>query len=164
MASPIIAIIHGACQPAPLYVPFTKALDAHSLPSYIISLPSCDASPSHKDFSADVTLIRDTVTKSLDDGKNVIVVMHSYGGIPGSAALKGLGKTERSKAGKETAVLRLVYVCSQLLREGERMPGAGDVESLKKHVGDGFDEDVCSPCSRSPQILAFSIMLICHRL
>ena len=154
MATPTIVIVPGACQPAPLYVPFTKALDTHSIPSFIVSLPSCGASPSLKDFSADVTLIRDTVDKILNEGKNVIVMMHSYGGIPGSAALKGLGKIERGRAGKETGVLRLLYVCSHMLREGEKMPGAGDVEGLKKSAGESFDEEVGRDFLKTPSCLA----------
>ena len=69
--------------------------------------------------------------------------MHSYGGIPGSAALNGLGKVEREKNGEKGGVVRLVYVASWILREGETLPGAGDLETLRKHASDGLDEEVC---------------------
>ena len=143
MTVPIIVIVPGACQPPPLYVPFAKALETRSLPSSIIPTPSCGASPGLKDFSADVTLIRDTVSKHLDAGKDVVVLMHSYGGIPGSAALKGLGKSERNKHGQGRGVLRLIYVCSFALREGETMPDAGNIELLRKYASEGLNEEVC---------------------
>ena len=68
-----------------------------------------------------------------------MVLMHSYGGLPGSAALKGLGKAERGNA---SAVVRLIYACSFVLGEGESMPGARNVDGLKGMAGDGFDEVV----------------------
>lgn len=76
-----------------------------------------------------------------DQGKDVVVLMHSYGGVPGSAALEGLGKTARVEKGEKGGVARLVYVCSFALREGERMPDAGNMEKLRQY--DGLDEKVC---------------------
>lgn len=143
MAPVSIVIVPAACQPPSLYVPFTEALEARSIPSTVIHTPSVGASPGLKDFSADVTLVRDTVGKLLDEGKDVVVLMHSYGGMPGSAALEGLGKAERAKNMKETGVIRLLYVASWALREGERMPDAGNVENLRKYASGGLDEDVC---------------------
>lgn len=86
MSQPTIVIVPGACQPPSLYVPFTKALEAQSVPTVVVSLPSVGASPGLKDFAADVPLIRQIVTSLLDKEKDVVVLMHSYGGIPGSAA------------------------------------------------------------------------------
>jgi len=85
-----------------------------------------------------------TLSKLLDEGKDAVVLLHSYGGIPGSAALKGLGKAGRAKASKHGGVVRLVYVCSFALREGESMPDAGKIEILRKYASEGLDEEVCS--------------------
>lgn len=138
-----MVIVPGACQPPSLYRPFAKGLEAHSIPSIVIPTPSVGACPALKDFSDDVTLIRNTVSKLIDEAKDVVVLMHSYGGIPGSAALKGLGKAARESEQKKNGVVRLVYVSTLLLEEGEQMPDAGNVEQLRKYASEGLDEEVC---------------------
>ena len=144
MASPTIVIVPGACQTPAFYAPFAEALQTVSIPSVVVPNPSCGASPSHKDFSADVSLIRKTVTALLDDGEDVVVLMHSYGGFPGSAALKSLGKMERKEKGEKGGVIRLVYACSYAAREGEGRVGAEGIEYLREHASEGLDEEVCS--------------------
>lgn len=69
--------------------------------------------------------------------------VHSNGDIPGSVALNELGKVEREKSGEKGGVVRLIYVASWTLREGESLSGAGDLETLRKYASDGLDEEVC---------------------
>ena len=68
--------------------------------------------------------------------------MHWFGGMPGSAAMKGLGLKERAKVGKEGGVSRLVYMASYALRVGEAVPSKGDLETMRS-FGEAFDEKVC---------------------
>lgn len=143
MAFPTVVIVPGACQPPSLYEPFAKGLEAHSISSIVIPTPSVGAHPGLKDFSDDVTLIRNTVSKLIDEAKDVVVLMHSYGGMPGSAALKGLGKAARGSEQKKNWVVRLVYVSTLLLEEGEQMPDASNMEQMRKYASDGLDEEVC---------------------
>lgn len=139
---PHIIIIPAACQTSAFYTPLTDALSALGLSaSTIVPLPSVGVNPGVPDFSADVDAIRKTVQSVLDKGTDVVVLMHSYGGLPGSAALKGLGKVAGDK-GEKAGVVRVIYVCSFVLGEGGKMPGAGDAEGLKKMMGEGFDEVV----------------------
>jgi hypothetical protein len=35
-----------------------------------------------------------------DDSKEILLVMHSYGGLPGSQSCEGLAKSERERQGK----------------------------------------------------------------
>ena len=142
MSSPTVVIVPGACQPPAMYQPFANALQKHNIASAVVANPSCGAPKGKvpRDFSEDVTAIQKVVTGLLEEGTNVLVVTHSYGGIPASAALKGLGKTERQKAGKEAGVIGIVFVASYALREGETVPRAHDLETMRKTGG--FDEEV----------------------
>lgn len=54
---------------------------------------------------------------------NVVLMFHSYGGVPGSSASRGLGKTDRSAQGKDTAVIGLVYTASFVLPLGQSNRG-----------------------------------------
>ncbi len=142
MPSPTIVIVPAACQTPAFYDPLSRALQKASFPVIVIPTPSVGVSSGSLDFTADATAVRKTVTGLLDHGVDVIVLMHSYGGMPGTQALEGLGKAEREKMGEKGGVVRLIYAASFALRKGETQPGAGDREALKKMAGEGFDEKV----------------------
>ncbi|RYP74840.1 hypothetical protein DL771_002761 [Monosporascus sp. 5C6A] len=75
----------------------------------------------------DTARIKDAVTSILDDEsnpRNVVVLVHSYGGVPGSSALKGLSKADRSAQGKGTAVVGIVYMGSFILPLGQSVRDA----------------------------------------
>ncbi|RYP25510.1 hypothetical protein DL768_011474 [Monosporascus sp. mg162] len=80
----------------------------------------------------DAAHIKDAITSILDDEsnpRNVVVLMHSYGGIPGSSALKGLSKADRFAQGKGTAVVGIVYMGSFIIPLGQ---------SLRETMGDAM--------------------------
>ncbi|KAF4304466.1 hypothetical protein GTA08_BOTSDO07511 [Botryosphaeria dothidea] len=58
----------------------------------------------------DAQHIRKANEALLKQGKDVVLVMHSYGGIPGTESVEGLLKTEREAAGKAGGIIRLVYL------------------------------------------------------
>ena len=58
----------------------------------------------------DADYIAKEVGKLADEGKDVIVVPHSYGGVPTSQSTKGLGKEEREKAGKKGGIVNIAYM------------------------------------------------------
>ena len=49
----------------------------------------------------------------------MIMISHSYGGVPASAAAKGLGKTDRAAEGKVTSVLGQIFISAPLPRGGD---------------------------------------------
>jgi hypothetical protein len=64
-------------------------------------------------------------SKAADAGKDVILVMHSYGGVPGSAAAKDLSKEERAKESKPGGIVRLVYLAAFPIEEGVSLDDLG---------------------------------------
>ena len=144
MPSPTVVIVPAACQTRLHYRALDIALTDVKLLSTVVTMPSVGSLPSIPDFTRDVAAVRQVVTGLLDEGKDVVVLMHSYGGIPGSAALEGLSKGEREVTHGQGAshVVRLVYVAAHVLREGEKMIGAADLDALRKF--EGFNEEVCS--------------------
>jgi hypothetical protein len=51
--------------------------------------------------------------------RDVILVMHSYGGVPGSAAALGLGKKERTAQGKKAGVIGQIFYAAMLQKGGD---------------------------------------------
>lgn len=50
---------------------------------------------------------------------NVIMISHSYSGMPASAAARGLGKADRVAEGKTTSVLGQIFIAAILPRGGD---------------------------------------------
>jgi pimeloyl-ACP methyl ester carboxylesterase len=65
--------------------------------------------------------------KLADQGKDIVLVMHSYGGVVGTECSQGLSRTERKEAGKLGGIIRLVYLTSVVPEVGvslrELLPG-----------------------------------------
>lgn len=72
------------------------------------------------DLADDIEFVRQKLLMPLiDHGNNVVVVMHSFGGLPGSAAVEGLRKDERQKQGQKGGVVGLIYMAALMVPEGK---------------------------------------------
>lgn len=72
-----------------------------------------------KTMADDAAHIHGIVEALANEGRQVVVVMSSYGGIPGTQAVKGLTRKERQEQGKGGGVAGMVYISSLLVNEGE---------------------------------------------
>lgn len=88
------------------------ALSFHGYTAVPLALPSVGGNPPTYDFSEDVQAIRNLVTEISESGSDVILVLHSYAGLPGGEALQGLGKADRQRSGLRGGVIRIVFIMS----------------------------------------------------
>ena len=58
----------------------------------------------------DAAFIAKEVEKLADEGRDVVLIPHSYGGAPATESTKGLSKAERTKQGKKGGIVRLAYM------------------------------------------------------
>ena len=72
-----------------------------------------------KTLADDAAHIHGVVEALANEGKDVILAMASYGGIPGTQAVKNLIRKERQSQGKEGGIVGLVYLSALLINEGE---------------------------------------------
>ena len=116
MSKPTILLVGGAWHTADYLKPLATALEAAHYPTLTLALPSVGASPAKLDFGHDVALVRSTALKLAADGKNIVAVLHSFGGIVGTEALQGLGQASMKGMG---AVRGLVYIATMLPKKGD---------------------------------------------
>ncbi|OBT68770.1 hypothetical protein VE03_02076 [Pseudogymnoascus sp. 23342-1-I1] len=111
---PTILIVPGSFSAASAYDTLINALHALSYPAVVSDLPSASRLPPAPAASmADDAAHFHGIAESLaDEGRDIVIVTHSYGGIPGTEAAKGLAKTDREAEGKKGGVVRLVYLTS----------------------------------------------------
>lgn len=128
MSKPTIIFIHGAWHSPEYFNRVIALLEPLGYKCIAPSLPSVGSKPPTKNLDQDIAVIRSAVVTELEQGNDVIVNAHSWGGIPSVSALDGLSKREREgKAG----VLKLAFIAAFLLtqddpavpKKGEKFPG-----------------------------------------
>lgn len=112
MPKPTIVGVPGAWHSAECFEDVRARFEAQGYSFVSRNAPSIQA---EKALTAtadeDAQFVRNEVLLPLlDDGKDVVVLMHSYGGVYGSAAVEGLSKTERLQKGEKGGVVALIYV------------------------------------------------------
>lgn len=116
----VIVLVPGAWHTAQHYQSFTDLLELKGYEVIARQTPSCgSANPFEQDVERDVAAIReDLLLPPINAGRDVVLVMHSYGGCPGPAAAFGLSKTERLKAGKRGGIIGLAFISAFVVNEG----------------------------------------------
>ncbi|KXG52195.1 uncharacterized protein PGRI_084790 [Penicillium griseofulvum] len=120
-----ILFVPGAWITPAFYQPFIHALSHASYDVQYAGYPSLDP---EEPLTATCQVDSDAVTDILqslveDEGRDVVVFMHSYGGMPGSAAASGLSKVQRAQEGKTGGVIGLLYLGAFVVPEGHSCAG-----------------------------------------
>lgn len=125
---PTIVLTHGIWHSPLTYSKFTTALQSAGYDVHVPFLPSCTgARPPTASLAEDTQLVRRLVEMLCDQGRTVIMVMHSYGGIVGCGALEGLDIQSRLQSspgpglngsGGSGGVVHLVGLAAHLHPEG----------------------------------------------
>ncbi|KAI9811005.1 MAG: hypothetical protein M1832_001082 [Thelocarpon impressellum] len=121
---PTLVFVHGAWHSPAAWAPLRELLAAAGHKSVALQLPSSarTAPPHPQTYESDVSAVQAAVLNVLDAGEEAVVVMHSYGGVVGGEAVKGLDAASRG-AGK-TAVKGLLYIAAAALQPGQDILGA----------------------------------------
>ena len=115
---PSFLVVPGAWHQPEAYEKLVKSLRNAGYSANATSLPSCNAQdPQNATCSADAEALREEILRSIDAGKDLVVICHSYGGIPGGGAAYGLSKTARAKDRKEGGVIGLIYISGFVVSE-----------------------------------------------
>lgn len=118
---PTVLLVPGAWLPPSTYDTFLNLLQKAGYPTLFVPYPSLNPlDPFTADCATDSLSVREKGLLPVIETqkKDVVLVMHSYGGIPGSVAAHGLSKVQRTLEGKEGGVLGLIFICALLLGEG----------------------------------------------
>lgn len=115
-----VVLVPGAWNPPGCYSKLVKELEQAGFSATAIQLSSFDApNPSLVSCTSDTNTVRDALLPLIEEqGKEVVVVSHSYGGIPAGGAARGLSKTARARAGREGGVVAMYYITAFIVPEG----------------------------------------------
>lgn len=119
---PTFVIVPGAWHPVSCYNELYEELSSAGYPVEFVKLPSLDPSdPFGASCANDADVVRDTLLPLLEAEKYVIVVPHSYGGIPAGCGARGLAASARKNEGQKGGVLGLIYMTSFVVPEGSTL-------------------------------------------
>ncbi|KAL2680348.1 hypothetical protein Neosp_007945 [[Neocosmospora] mangrovei] len=115
---PIIVLVHGAWQQPEHYKLLVQAFhddgfhDVVTPRNVTSGTPEKIAGKTHLD---DVKVIHEAMTPYLDAGREVVLVAHSYGGVPGVSSLQGHTIQERAVKNLKGGVKGIVAVAAFVL-------------------------------------------------
>ena len=122
----VVVIIPGSFASPTLYEPLTQSLSRDGIESRIVDLPSVGRKEGKEPatMTDDVNEISSVVEKLLEDDNDVVLLAHSYGGVPATQCLEKLSRKARQAEGKKGGVSKIVYLA------GVALPVGGSVMSL----------------------------------
>ena len=142
---PTILIIPGSFSPAHFYHGIINGLEGAGYEAFVYDLPSASRKPPQQaaTLADDSEFFHHKASLLADQGKDVVLLPHSYGGLVASECVKGLSRAEREEASKQGCVSKIVFLTSVI-------PAVG--ESLQSLMGTLLPEfikvDVCPPIPR----------------
>jgi len=89
---PTLIFVPGAWHTASTWDKTTALLEPQGYKCVCITLPSTLGNPAAT-FLDDITAARDAIVAETTQGRDVVLVVHSYGSMVGSSAIKGLTKS-----------------------------------------------------------------------
>lgn len=121
---PTIVFVHGAWHNSSCWNSVRKTLEGYSYPTVAVDLPSVGRKPPVTSHLEDTAIVRNELERLiLVEGREVILVMHSYGGIAGGGAVSGLEKAARQDKG---GVTQCIFIAAFLVPKGSSLLGMFD--------------------------------------
>ena len=118
---PTVVWVPGLLHTPAHFQPIVSALAKVSIPSVTVSVPNIGARAATAAPYDDVKTVRTTLQELVDEGKEVLVISHSYGGVPACQAVRGLEKSLRVKVGQPGGIIRIVFMAAFVIQEGESL-------------------------------------------
>lgn len=152
---PVVLIVSGGWHTPRSYAKLANALESVGFEVHVPPLPSIsDERPPTADLESDTALLHSYAEDLISHGREILVLMHSYGGQVGTNALYGLSVSSRSREGISGGVSHLIYMTATAVAEGKSMVDTVRDFGHEKLLPLAFDfADDKSCVNRDPKLL-----------
>ncbi|KAK0105332.1 hypothetical protein ONS95_004288 [Cadophora gregata] len=116
-AKPTLVLVHGAFHGPEAFHLIHPKLEALGYPVVAVALASVGRSHPTATYLDDVAAIHEAVLPILDEGKEVVLVTHSWGGIPGAASTEGQTIEDRAARGEKGGIKSILMIASAIVME-----------------------------------------------
>lgn len=124
---PTIVFLHGSWHNPSHFDPVRAVFEKDGYPTECPLQATHNAKPAPPvvGIEDDVKVVQALLTKLLDEGKEVIFALHSFGGVLGTEAIREeFGKKSRQERVLSGGVLGLLYICAFVLPVGSSLESA----------------------------------------
>lgn len=111
-SEPVFLVVTGAWHPPACYEPLKTDLISLGYECIIPHMPSMGYGTNGVTWEADKAKIIEEATSYFDQGREVILVAHSYGGVPATVATEGQGTQERAARGLKGGFNSIIFVAA----------------------------------------------------
>lgn len=122
MTKPQIVLVPGAWHTPQCFDLITEKLEAHGYSVHSVHMPAVgrDDSPP-PDLEEDYAALRQVVKEAIGEGNDVVVVPHSWAGIPVTGGLSGFSKERRKEQSLTGGVVKTAHISTFIIQEGTSM-------------------------------------------
>lgn len=122
-SNPVIVLVPGAWLMPILYRELVVLFDLSGYRTVIQQLPSGNSKiPDAHTVETDSNFVRNhLLLPEIRAGREVVLLMHSYGGFPGPVAANGLSKKELSSQGKRGGIIGMIMLSAVIALEGQSL-------------------------------------------
>lgn len=112
-SKPVIILIHGAWHSPDAWNRVKTRLEAAGFEVYTPRLLTVvGPEPSNHSWRADVAVVHDIVVPLFRQGREAVIVGHSYGGIVATVSVEGQSVAERKSRGLRGGFSAIVFICA----------------------------------------------------
>ncbi|KAI0150562.1 hypothetical protein GGR57DRAFT_186002 [Xylariaceae sp. FL1272] len=112
---PIFLPVHGSWHRPPMYHPLEQALNDRGFALVIPALPTMGHEATDVGWDADVRALLEHADALFVGVREVVLIGHSYGGIPACVATPGNDIAERKATGLSGGFRHIVFLCAFLI-------------------------------------------------
>ncbi|KAI0147319.1 Alpha/Beta hydrolase protein [Xylariaceae sp. FL1272] len=118
--SPAIVLVPGAFGTPAGFDKLRPYLDGFQ--TFAGPYPSCESEdPMNATCIDDISSLRGILESLLEEGRDLVIVAHSYGGVVSGGATKGLDIVSRQAQGYNNGVIGVVYIAGNITLDGETL-------------------------------------------
>jgi hypothetical protein len=95
-----------------------EGIEPQTICRWLETVCQCNQAPGLYGNAAKVAALASKLT---EEGKDIVLMLHSYSGLVACEASKGLVKSARAKVGKQGGIVWIVFVTAVVGKEGQSL-------------------------------------------
>ncbi|KAI1337375.1 Alpha/beta hydrolase fold-1 [Xylariaceae sp. FL0016] len=121
--SPVFVSVHGAWHSPACWDDVRAKLEKKEWKTEAIAHPSTGARSADVGLEDDAAAIRRVLNTLCDEGKKIVLVVHSFGGCPGANASRAFGFLQRAASGRSGGIVMFAYLCAFVIPKRSSLVG-----------------------------------------
>lgn len=117
---PAVIIVHGGFHTPFHYTKLVKSLEGLGFETHCPQLPT-SSGWCGMTTADDVATLRREIDSLVSSGRHVVLLAHSYGGVPASNASRGFSLREYQAQGLSGGLVHVIYMCAYMLAIGDSL-------------------------------------------